>query len=416
MSSTPTLNRFLRYISVASQADPNSETIPSSPGEVAISRLLHTELTEMGIEAEYDEKSGILYATLPSNVEHDVPVIGWIAHVDTAPNMSGVGIKPRVVQNYDGTDIELNKEQGIVLSTGMFPELKDYCGQDLVVTDGTTLLGADDKAGVAEIMTMLANFVEHPELPHGTLKIAFTPDEEIGRGTDNFDVKKFGAEFAYTVDGGRLGEIEYENFNAAAAVVTVHGTSIHPGSAKGKMKNALLMFMEFHSKIPTDMNPACTEGYEGFYHLEEMSGDVELTTGAYIIRDHDKELFELKKSSMLQWAAELNEKYGAGTVSVELKDSYYNMKEKVEPHMHLINHARLAMESLGIEPEIVPVRGGTDGAHLSFMGLPCPNLCTGGHNYHGRYEYVPVQSLEKISLILQEISMRYARFGTNSEQ
>lgn len=416
MSSTPTLNRFLRYISVASQADPNSEIIPSSSGEADVSRLLLSELTEMGIEAEYDESSGILYATLPSNVEHDVPVIGWIAHVDTAPNMSGVGIRPRIVHNYDGTDIVLNEELGIILSMQMFPEMKDYCGQDLVVTDGTTLLGADDKAGVAEIMTMLANFVKHPELPHGTLKIAFTPDEEIGRGTDHFDIKKFGAEFAYTVDGGRLGEIEYENFNAAAAIVKVHGTSIHPGSAKGKMKNALLMFMEFHNKIPADMNPACTDGYEGFYHLEAMSGDVELATGEYIIRDHDKELFEAKKTKMLEWADELNEKYGAGTVMLELKDSYYNMKEKVEPHMHLIDHARLAMESLGIETEIVPVRGGTDGAHLSFMGLPCPNLCTGGHNYHGRYEYVPVQSLEKISLILQEISMRYARFGTNTEQ
>ena len=396
------LDRFLKYVSVGSQSDADSATVPSTPGQTELARLLAGELKDMGAQAELDDDSGIVYASIPSNVEGNVPVIGWVAHVDTAPGGSGSGVKPRIL---------LNPEQGMVLSPAVFPELTDYLGQDLVVTDGTTLLGADDKAGVAEIMDMAASFLLNPERPHGEIRIAFTPDEEIGRGTDAFDVARFGADFAYTVDGGALGEIEYENFNAASAVVTVQGSSIHPGSAKGRMLNACLVLMEFQGMLPAFQNPAFTEGYEGFYHLDSLRGDVERAAAEYLIRDHDREAFERKKEFMQECAALLNRKYGEGTVKAEITDSYYNMKEKILPHMHLVEHARRAMEAVGVRPEIVPVRGGTDGAHLSFMGLPCPNLCAGGHNFHGKYEYVPVRSLEKISAILQEIVSGYARYG-----
>lgn len=389
------LDRFLKYVSVGSQSDADSATVPSTPGQTELARLLAGELKDMGAQAELDDDSGIVYASIPSNVEGNVPVIGWVAHVDTAPGVSGSGVKPRIVRSYDGGDILLNPEQGMVLSPAVFPELTDYLGQDLVVTDGTTLLGADDKAGVAEIMDMAASFLLNPERPHGEIRIAFTPDEEIGRGTDAFDVARFGADFAYTVDGGALGEIEYENFNAASAVVTVQGSSIHPGSAKGRMLNACLVLMEFQGMLPAFQNPAFTEGYEGFYHLDSLRGDVERAAAEYLIRDHDREAFERKKEFMQECAALLNRKYGEGTVKAEITDSYYNMKEKILPHMHLVEHARRAMEAVGVRPEIVPVRGGTDGAHLSFMGLPCPNLCAGGHNFHGKYEYVPVRSLEK---------------------
>lgn len=405
------LDRFLKYVSVDSQSDADSAAVPSTPGQTALVRMLVAELEELGAHAELDAASGIVYASIPSNVDGQVPVIGWVAHVDTAPGVSGRGVKPRIVHSYDGGDIILDREQGIVLSPSVFPELGRYAGQDLVVTDGTTLLGADDKAGVAEIMDMAASFLLHPERPHGEIRIAFTPDEEIGRGADSFDVARFGADFAYTVDGGGLGEIEYENFNAASAVVTVRGAGIHPGSAKGRMLNACLVLMEFQGMLPVFQNPAFTEGYEGFYHLDSLRGDVEQATGEYLIRDHGREEFERKKEFMRECAALLNRKYGEGTVRVEVKDSYYNMKEKILPHMHLVEHARRAMEAVGVQPEIIPVRGGTDGARLSFMGLPCPNLCAGGHNFHGRHEYVPVQSLEKISSILQEIVSGYARYG-----
>ena len=394
------LDRFLKYVSVGSQSDADSATVPSTPGQTELARLLAGELKDMGAQAELDDDSGIVYAS-----------IGWVAHVDTAPGVSGSGVKPRIVRSYDGGDILLNPEQGMVLSPAVFPELTDYLGQDLVVTDGTTLLGADDKAGVAEIMDMAASFLLNPERPHGEIRIAFTPDEEIGRGTDAFDVARFGADFAYTVDGGALGEIEYENFNAASAVVTVQGSSIHPGSAKGRMLNACLVLMEFQGMLPAFQNPAFTEGYEGFYHLDSLRGDVEQAAAEYLIRDHDRAAFERKKEFMQECAALLNRKYGEGTVKAEITDSYYNMKEKILPHMHLVEHARRAMEAVGVRPEIVPVRGGTDGARLSFMGLPCPNLCAGGHNFHGKYEYVPVRSMEKISAILQEIVSGYARYG-----
>lgn len=398
------LDRFLKYVSVGSQSDADSATVPSTPGQTELGPLLAGELKDMGAQAELDDDSGIVYASIPSNVEGNVPVIGWVAHVDTAPGVSGSGVKPRIVRSYDGGDILLNPEQGMVLSPAVFPELTDYLGQDLVVTDGTTLLGADDKAGVAEIMDMAASFLLNPERPHGEIRIAFTPDEEIGRGTDAFDVARFGADFAYTVDGGALGEIEYENFNAASAVVTVQGSSIHPGSAKGRMLNACLVLMEFQGMLPAFQNPAFTEGYEGFYHLDSLRGDVERAAAEYLIRDHDREAFERKKEFMQECAALLNRKYGEGTVKAEITDSYYNMKEKILPHMHLVEHARRAMEAVGVRPEIVPVRGGTDGAHLSFMGLPCPNLCAGGHNFHGKYGYVPVRSLEKISATFRKSS------------
>ena len=405
------LDRFLKYVSVGSQSDADSATVPSTSGQTELARLLAGELKDMGAQAELDDDSGIVYASIPSNVEGNVPVIGWVAHVDTAPGVSGSGVKPRIVRSYDGGDILLNPEQGMVLSPAVFPELADYLGQDLVVTDGTTLLGADDKAGVAEIMDMAASFLLNPERPHGEIRIAFTPDEEIGRGTDAFDVARFGADFAYTVDGGALGEIEYENFNAASAVVTVQGSSIHPGSAKGRMLNACLVLMEFQGMLPAFQNPAFTEGYEGFYHLDSLRGDVEQAAAEYLIRDHDREAFERKKEFMQECAALLNRKYGEGTVKAEITDSYYNMKEKILPHMYLIETAKAAMEALDIVPEIVPIRGGTDGARLSYMGLPCPHLCAGGHNFHGKYEYVPVRSLEKISAILQEIVSGYARYG-----
>ena len=405
------LDRFLKYVSVGSQSDADSSTVPSTPGQTELARLLAGELKDMGAQAELDEDSGIVYAFIPSNVEGNVPVIGWVAHVDTAPGVSGSGVTPRIIRSYDGGDIQLNPEQGIVLSPAVFPELADYLGQDLVVTDGTTLLGADDKAGVAEIMDMAASFLLNPERPHGEIRIAFTPDEEIGRGTDAFDVARFGADFAYTVDGGALGEIEYENFNAASTVVTVQGSSIHPGSAKGRMLNACLVLMEFQGMLPAFQNPAFTEGSAGVYHLDSLRGDVHQAVAEYLVRDHDRAAFERKKEFMQECAALLNRKYGEGTIKVEITDSYYNMKEKILPHMHLVEHARRAMEAVGVRPEIVPVRGGTDGAHLSFMGLPCPNLCAGGHNFHGKYEYVPVRSLEKISAILQEIVSGYARYG-----
>ena len=384
------LDRFLKYVSVGSQSDADSSTVPSTPGQTELARLLAGELKDMGAQAELDEDSGIVYASIPSNVEGNVPVIGWVAHVDTAPGVSGSGVTPRIIRSYDGGDIQLNPEQGIVLSPAVFPELADYLGQDLVVTDGTTLLGADDKAGVAEIMDMAASFLLNPERPHGEIRIAFTPDEEIGRGTDAFDVARFGA---------------------ASTVVTVQGSSIHPGSAKGRMLNACLVLMEFQGMLPAFQNPAFTEGYEGFYHLDSLRGDVEQAVAEYLVRDHDRAAFERKKEFMQECAALLNRKYGEGTIKVEITDSYYNMKEKILPHMHLVEHARRAMEAVGVRPEIIPVRGGTDGARLSFMGLPCPNLCAGGHNFHGKYEYVPVRSLEKISAILQEIVSGYARYG-----
>lgn len=403
------LERFLRYVQVDTQSQDGVEAVPSTPKQFTLARMLFRELQEMGASnVRMDEEHAYVYATIPSNLQADakVPAIGFIAHMDTSPAVSGANVQPRIVKAYDGTDIRLNDAFGI--SVEEFPEITRYVGQDLIVTDGNTLLGADDKAGVAEIMTMAHFLLTHPERPHGTIQIGFTPDEEVGRGVDYFDVAGFGADYAYTVDGGALGELEYENFNALNIQVTVHGKSIHPGDAKGKMKNALLVAMEFQNMLPTFANPAYTERYEGFYHLDELHGGVDETVMSYIIRDHDAKKFNEKVKFAYQIATFLNTKYGPDTVKIQECGGYQNMKEMIEPHMELIELAAKAMEDVGVTPKIVPIRGGTDGARLSYMGLPCPNLCTGGHNYHGRLEYIPVQSLEKTAEILIRLVGRYA--------
>lgn len=402
------LDRFLSYVKIDTESVEDVECFPSTEKQKKLGEQLVKELQEIGASDVGMDEYGYVYATIPATSQEKLPTIGFISHMDTAPAMSGANVKPRMITGYDGQDVILNEELGLVLSVDNFPDLKKYTGKDLIVTDGTTLLGADDKAGVAEIMTLAEYLLSNPQIPHGTIKIGFTPDEEVGRGVDFFDVKRFGADFAYTVDGGELGEIEYENFNAAAAKLTVHGTSIHPGSAKGKMKNAVLLAMEFQNMLPVEQNPAYTEGYEGFYHLDSISGKVDEAIANYIIRDHDRSKFEEKKVRFQKTADFLNEKYGEGTFEVHIKDSYYNMKEQVEPHIHLIENAKKAMKQLDITPIIVPIRGGTDGARLSYMGLPCPNICTGGHNFHGRYEYICVQSMEMVVEVLKKIVEQYS--------
>lgn len=422
------VERFLKYVSYDTQSDEAYDTCPSTKKQLLLANELKRELEEMGASDVRMSEYGYLFARIPDNTgstsahgasgvgqKTTIPALGFISHMDTAPSLTGTNVKPRIVQAYDGKDIVLNAEKQIVMKVSEFPFLADLKGQDLIVTDGTTLLGADDKAGVAEIMTMAEYFLSHPEIPHGEICIGFTPDEEIGRGADRFDVKDFGAAVAYTVDGGPIGEIEYENFNAASGKVRIQGASIHPGDAKLKMKNALLIGMEFQSLLPVFENPMYTEGYEGFYHLDEMSGNVEEAQLNYIIRDHDHEKFEQKKKFFAEAADFLSRKYGAGTVTVEITDSYYNMKEKIEPCMYLIDTAKDAMLACGIEPKVVPIRGGTDGARLSYMGLPCPNLCTGGYNYHGKYEFIPVASLEKTSRVLVEIGKKFAVIRSSVE-
>lgn len=413
------MERFLRYVSFDTQSDETSEQVPSTEKQKVLAALLAEELLQLGAEEVRISDEGYVYGIIPATVPKEeadkIPVVGFIAHMDTAPDLSGASVKPRVVENYDGGDILLHAEKGITMKISEFPFLKECRGSDLIVTDGTTLLGADDKAGIAEIMTMAAYLMSHPEIPHGTVKIAFTPDEEIGRGADYFDVKGFGADVAYTVDGGALGELEYENFNAASALVTIKGTGVHPGTAKNIMKNASLIAMEFQSLLPVFQNPMYTEGYEGFFHLHQMSGTVEEAVLDYLIRDHSEEEFEKKKSILRAAAGFLNHKYGEGTAELVIHDSYRNMKEMIEPHPELISFAKEAMEAVGIEPKILPIRGGTDGARLSFMGLPCPNLCTGGYNFHGRYECIPVQSLEKVSELLVEIVRKYYNMNCKNE-
>ena len=402
--------RFLRYAAVDTQSADDMEQMPSTEKQRVLGHMLAEELKELGVSDVREDENGYVYGVIPSNLEegHQAPALGFISHMDTAPAFSGTNVKPQIIENYDGEDICLNKDASIWLSANDFPEMKNYKGKTLITTDGTTLLGADDKAGVAEIMTMAAWFLSHPEEKHGKICIAFTPDEEVGRGADRFDVNGFGADVAYTVDGGAIGELEYENFNAAGAKLHVYGRSVHPGSAKGKMKNAILIAQEFQKLLPVEQNPMYTEGYEGFFHLDAISGNVEEVTADYIIRDHNRQLFEQKKELFLSCAHFLNRKYGEGTAIVDMKDSYYNMREIMEQHMHLIDNAKAAMEELGIEPKVSPIRGGTDGARLSFMGLPCPNLCTGGENYHGRYEYACVQSMEKTTGLLIAIAAKYA--------
>lgn len=401
------VERFLNYVAVDTESVEDAASFPSSEKQKNLAKMLVEELKEIGAENPHMDEYGYVYATIPATSDKKVPVLGFLAHMDTSPAMSGANVKPRIVKNYDGGKIVLSETENIVMDADMFPSLTHNVGKDLIVTDGTTLLGADDKAGIAEIMTMAEILLADKSIPHGTIQIAFTPDEEVGAGVDHFDVKGFGAEFAYTVDGGALGEIEYENFNAASGRLKIHGQSIHPGSAKGKMVNALLVGMEFQQMLPVFENPAYTEGYEGFFHLDRMTGGVEEAELFYIIRDHDRQKFEEKKERFEKTATFLNEKYGAGTVDCVVQDSYYNMKEKVEPYMFLIDNATKAMEELGITPIITPIRGGTDGARLSFMGLPCPNLCTGGENYHGKYEYVPVQDLERIVEFLLQLIKVY---------
>lgn len=405
------IDRLLEYVKIDTQSDGASKTTPSSQKQHQLAKLLTKELEEMGAqEITYDEEHCYVYATVPASEGcENTPVLGFISHMDTASPVSGANVKPRVVENYDGGDILLNKEKNIWMKAEEFPNLAKHKGKDLIVTDGTTLLGADDKAGVAEIMSMAEYFLSHPECKHGKIRVGFTPDEEIGRGPDHFDVALFGADIAYTVDGGPIGELEYENFNAASAELKVYGRSVHPGSAKNAMKNAILIAMEFQNMLPEFQNPMYTEGYEGFFYLDSITGDVEETTSEYIIRDHDRTLFEQKKQLFEKTAEYLNFKYGAGTVETKVEDSYYNMKEVIEPHMYLIDNAKKCMEELGITPVVSPIRGGTDGARLSFMGLPCPNLCTGGENFHGRYEFACVQSIEKIVELLVRIAESYVK-------
>lgn len=403
------IERFFKYVSIDTCSDEESGNSPSTAKQHDLAKLLAQELEMMGAqEVFYDKEHCYVYATVPASEGfEDAPTIGFIAHMDTSPAMSGSNVKPRIVEKYDGKDIVLNEQANVVLKVSDFPEITKYIGQDLIVTDGTTLLGADDKAGVAEIMTMAEYFLNNPEVKHGKIRIGFTPDEEIGCGPDYFDVKFFGADFAYTVDGGALGELEFENFNAAGAKVTVHGRNVHPGSAKGKMKNAILIAQEFQSMLPVFENPMYTEMYEGFYHLDSIVGNVEEVKLDYIIRDHDKVKFARKKERFLATAEFINGKYGDGTMVVNMGDSYYNMREVIEPHMHLIDRVKEAMEELDITPIITPIRGGTDGARLSFMGLPCPNICTGGENFHGKYEYACVQSMEKIVDLLIKVAEKF---------
>ena len=402
------LDRFLRYVAVDTQSDENSESQPSTGKQLVLLEMLRDELRALGLEAELDQW-GYVMATLPSNLDHKAPAIGFIAHVDTSPDASGKDVKAQIIRDYDGGDIELKGVPGLALRVTDFPELTGYKGQTIITTDGTTLLGADDKAGVAEIMNAVEYLVEHPEVKHPEVKIGFTPDEEIGRGVVKFDVARFGADYAYTMDGGAIGELEFENFNAAAATVKIQGRNIHPGYAKGKMKNAMLIGMEFNSLLPVEQRPEYTEGYEGFYHLIGFKGSVEQAELSYILRDHDLGLYEKRKETMLRCAEFINAKWGEGTASVELRHQYYNMRKEVEPHYHIIEKAVKAMEMNGIKPKIQPIRGGTDGANLSFMGLPCPNIFAGGHNFHGKMEFVPLESMEAASRVILGILEQFAQ-------
>lgn len=398
------IERFLKYVTFDTQSDESTGVTPSTPKQMVFAQYLKTELEELGLKDISLDENGYLFATLPSNVDHEVPVVGFIAHMDTSPDMSGENVKPRIVEKYDGKDIPLCAEENIILSPANFPELLDHVGEDLIVTDGHTLLGADDKAGIAEIVGAVAYLIAHPEIKHGDIRIGFNPDEEIGLGAHKFDAEKFGAKWAYTMDGGEVGELEFENFNAAAAKIRVKGRNVHPGYAKNKMINSLLVANEYASLLPADETPGTTEGYEGFYHLIGMEGEVENTVLSYIVRDHDREKFEARKQALLDYAAQLNEKYGEGTVTVELKDQYYNMRQQVEPLMHIIDIAFAAMQEAGVTPKVKAIRGGTDGAQLSFKGLPCPNIFAGGLNFHGRYEFVPVQSIEKAMNVVVKIA------------
>ena len=396
-------DKFLRYVAMDSRSDPDSNSHPTTPGQMMVAREIALELDLLGLEAIEVTENGYVYAVLPASEGcENEPTIGLIAHMDTSPDITGANVKPRTIC-WQGEDTALDEAGEVILSAKAYEHLNNYIGQDIIVTDGSTLLGADDKAGVAEILTAVERLLQDSSIKHGRIPLCFTPDEEVGQGADFFEVERFAADYAYTVDGGALGEIEYENFNAASADVTVHGVNIHPGEAKNKMRNAALIAMEFAAMLPTAERPEHTEGYEGFYHLAHMEGEEELARLSYIVRDHDSELFRRRKEMLGSIARYLNEKYGEGTVELQITDSYYNMKKQIEPHMHIVERAKAAMSAAGVEPKVCPIRGGTDGARLSYMGLPCPNLSTGGHNFHGRYEYIPVRSMEKMVEVLVEL-------------
>ena len=404
------IERFLNYVSFDTQSSETGTTTPSTQKQLVFVEYLKKELNSLDFDDVYLDNNGYLYATLPANTDKKTPTVGFISHYDTSPDCSGANIKPRIVKNYDGNDITLCEQDGIKLSPAVFPELLAHKGEDLIVTDGHTLLGADDKAGIAEIVQAMIYLKEHPEIKHGDIRIAFNPDEEIGLGAHLFDVKRFGCDWAYTMDGGEVGEIEYENFNAASAKLQIKGVSVHPGYAKNKMVNAARIAAELVSQIPADQTPETTQDYEGFYHLTGMEGNVERATVSYIIRDHDRKKFEARKEFISKLAATLNEKYGAGTVTAEINDQYYNMREKIEPVLHIIDIVIKAMEETGVSPKVRAIRGGTDGAQLSFKGLPCPNIFAGGINFHGPYEFVPVQSMEKAMRVIVKICELSAQY------
>lgn len=403
------IRRLTTYVKIDTQSDMDSDTTPSTPSQLELIELLSKELKEIGMEDVEADSNGYLMATLPANTDKDIPTIGFLAHVDTATDFTGKNVKPQIIENFDGNDIVLNKSLNIILSAKQFPELPSYKGHTLITTDGTTLLGADNKAGIAEIMTAMNYLIKHPEIEHGRIRVAFTPDEEIGRGPHKFDVSRFDAKYAYTIDGGPLGELQYESFNAAAAKVTFKGNNVHPGTAKNKMVNSAKIAAEFISKFPEKEAPEHTEGYEGFYHLLSINGDVEETTVHYIIRDHDREKFEARKAVVKEFVSEIQSKYGEESVKLELNDQYYNMREKIEPVKEIMEIAKQAMKNLDIEPVIEPIRGGTDGSQLSFMGLPAPNIFTGGENFHGKYEYASVDNMEKATKVIIEIAHLFSK-------
>ena len=396
-------DRFLKYVSFPTTSDEMTGMTPSTPGQMEFARFLQEELKQIGMQEVTLDQNGYIMATLPANTEQKKPVVGFISHIDTAPDASGKNIKPRIVKNYDGKDIVLNEEKNIVLETEKYPEILHYTGQDIIVTDGTTLLGADDKAGIAEIVTAMEYLIAHPEIKHGKVRVGFTPDEEIGQGADHFDVKSFAADFAYTMDGGAVGELEFENFNAASCKITVHGVNVHPGYGYHKMRNSMRIAYQLAVMLPRWETPEHTQDYEGFYHLVGMQGTVEETTLTYIIRDHDRARFESRKREIEHLVRKINREFGEGTAEVAIRDQYYNMREKIEPVMFVIDLAKQAMKESGVEPKVQPIRGGTDGARLSFEGLPCPNIFAGGENFHSRYEYLPLPSMEKAMQVILKI-------------
>tara|TARA_Y100000385_G_scaffold217518_1_gene226623 strand:- start:447 stop:1682 length:1236 start_codon:yes stop_codon:yes gene_type:complete len=403
------INRFVSYVTVDTESDPTSESTPSTAKQWDLANALVEELKSIGMQEVSIDENAYIMATLPSNSAKKLPIIGFISHFDTSPDFTGANVKPQIIENYDGSDIILDKEQNIILSPAYFEDLLLYKGQTLITTDGNTLLGADDKAGITEIISAMEYLINHPEIEHGTIKVGFTPDEEIGRGAHKFDVKKFGADWAYTMDGSQVGELEYENFNAAGAIVTVKGKIVHPGYAKGKMINSMYIATEFINSLPQLETPEHTEGREGFFHLHNMIGAVEETKLQYIIRDHDRSHFEARKNVINKLAEDLNTQYGRDVISIEIKDQYFNMREKIEPVMHIVDIAEKAMIEANIKPLVKPIRGGTDGSQLSYMGLPCPNIFAGGHNFHGRYEYVPVESMQKAIEVIVNIAQLVAR-------